>query len=877
MASYFWVGGAGTLDNASTTHIAAASGGAAGAGPVTSADSITFDSNSGFSSSSKALTIAAGFSCAAFTLTGPSNKLMAVTQNGAMTVSGAFSAQGASVVNRVGWSSATAGTPATVTVGALGTVANIDFEDITAAGAGAPIAGASIGDAGGNTNITTTASRTVYAVGSTSLNFSSTAMWANASGGASGAAVPLPQDSVIFDANSSGSYTCDMPRPCKNLTCTSSFTKSITLNVSGGPTFYGSITLTAGMTWTGSALTLGARSPQTITSAGHTLSAGSGITIAAPGGTYTLQDALVAPAINHTQLGTFSDGGHSVTLTGAGYSNNIGGVGNTLTASGTWTLSGTGTIWSVSNTSATITFTGTIVISDTSATGKTFLNNSTISLSAATLWITGGGTGPVTFSHGMPTLNRLTIGAPKTVTLLSTMTLTTAYLLARGSAGNIITINATIAGSAATLRTTGGVQGGDYLSLRDVAFTQPGGSNFYAGSHSTIVSNVTGTGIADPSVLTGDTAGASDTTGRIIGGVRSKGEGAFTADLVTYTAAQHVRTAISETARAADTVVRSVHQLRTTRSSGRLAGRLFQLGSIWNPPGELQLGVTYGYEHSPTFVFQLGSIYDQLGRLQLGVIDARAPDDARADETPTGIIHHLPRGLNDAAAAGDRTASPAGGVRRAADEADETDGLQTLRSTSRLLGDAAATGDLAAVLAAAARALADTSATSDVGSRQASEIRRLAAQHITTGDVVTFTGTTYSTRFLSDLAQSDETATDIITLFVHAADLSAAGDSAPTAAAARRALADLLAMADEATFHQHLVDHATDLSVLSDRVVRAAASQARLTVGDATALVEALATIMQWPRPPHGRPDPGRIAGGDTGRPAATVAGPVSL
>lgn len=47
MANVFWVGGTGTWDSSSTTHWSATSGGAGGAAVPTSADSVTFDGNSG--------------------------------------------------------------------------------------------------------------------------------------------------------------------------------------------------------------------------------------------------------------------------------------------------------------------------------------------------------------------------------------------------------------------------------------------------------------------------------------------------------------------------------------------------------------------------------------------------------------------------------------------------------------------------------------------------------------------------------------------------------------------------------------------------------------------------------------------------------------
>jgi hypothetical protein len=47
MATYFWVGGSGTWDNASTTNWATSTGGAGGFGPPITGDTVNFDSNSG--------------------------------------------------------------------------------------------------------------------------------------------------------------------------------------------------------------------------------------------------------------------------------------------------------------------------------------------------------------------------------------------------------------------------------------------------------------------------------------------------------------------------------------------------------------------------------------------------------------------------------------------------------------------------------------------------------------------------------------------------------------------------------------------------------------------------------------------------------------
>jgi hypothetical protein len=59
-----------------------------------------------------------------------------------------------------------------------------------------------------------------------------------------------------------------------------------------------------------------------------------------------------------------------------------------------------------------------------------------------------------------------------------------------GTSGNLVTITASTSGTAATLKILNGIVSSDYLSLKDSTAT--GGAQFFAGSHSTNVSNVTG-------------------------------------------------------------------------------------------------------------------------------------------------------------------------------------------------------------------------------------------------------------------------------------------------------------------------------------------------------------------------------------------------
>jgi hypothetical protein len=86
-----------------------------------------------------------------------------------------------------------------------------------------PITGTSFGDAQNNSGITFPAGVTRFWVGGTG-SWSSTTKWSASTGGASGASIPLCQDTVIFDANSvtagAQTVTLDMPRAGKDIDCT---------------------------------------------------------------------------------------------------------------------------------------------------------------------------------------------------------------------------------------------------------------------------------------------------------------------------------------------------------------------------------------------------------------------------------------------------------------------------------------------------------------------------------------------------------------------------------------------------------------------------------------------------------------------------------
>ncbi len=154
---------------------------------------------------------------------------------------------------------------------------------------------------------------------------------------------------------------------------------------------------------------------------------------------------------------------------------------------GTLTLNGTGTVFS-SATGTNMTFTAntsTIIVSDTSATPKTFSGNTrtynNLTISGDNVTTSGS-----FFLNGNLALNNA--GRANGTLITAGTTITCADLIANGFAANLVTLQSTSAGSAATINSSGPVDL-DYISVKDS--TAAGNTPFYAGTHSTNVSGNT--------------------------------------------------------------------------------------------------------------------------------------------------------------------------------------------------------------------------------------------------------------------------------------------------------------------------------------------------------------------------------------------------
>lgn len=154
MAEKYWVGGAGTWDNSTTTNWSNSNGGAGGAAVPSATDNANFTTSSG----NGTVTIAATAACANLVVNWTAVKTNIFSLSGNFSPAGNITINGNSTINRILIQSSVVGTQRTITN--LGTVActNVDFVDIKFNTAVDFSAQTNIGDANGNSGITFPAS-----------------------------------------------------------------------------------------------------------------------------------------------------------------------------------------------------------------------------------------------------------------------------------------------------------------------------------------------------------------------------------------------------------------------------------------------------------------------------------------------------------------------------------------------------------------------------------------------------------------------------------------------------------------------------------------------------------------------------------------------
>lgn len=450
-----------------------------------------------------------GITMSSLNMTNSSSTGSRVFLQGSLTISGTLTMAGTSS-KRILMMSNKAGTNVTVSSG-TNAITYTDFCNITGAGAASwnlsSITGGS-GDCGGNSGITFTSATTCYMKTGVNSNYSDS-IWYTTSGGSTPTRVPLIQDTAVIDNNSftASGKTISLAGICAIGTIdTSTTTTNHTFNIGENSQTYhfGSIILGSHTTPSnsyGSLNIINAKSSTTLTLSGNFTSTNdlsNGVYIWNPNSNGTIAFSSVTICSTNTNNAVTIVGQGTVTFSGTVtmsgfYVNGAGGITPDYT-SGTVSISlGSSTLNLNSNSTLVNGFsnvtagTSTIVVTDTTAAAKT------LSLGGQTFYnltINGAASaGAVTIS-GSNTFNTLKLDPNSSVKFTSGTTQTVTNFDARGTSGNVITIQSTSAGSAATISKSSGTVSCNYLSLKDSTAT--GGATFYAGASSTNVSGNSG-------------------------------------------------------------------------------------------------------------------------------------------------------------------------------------------------------------------------------------------------------------------------------------------------------------------------------------------------------------------------------------------------
>jgi hypothetical protein len=435
------------------------------------------------------------------------------TINSNVTVTNDFTITGYSQQSCIALDSGDYDDQTTITCNGTVSITDASFYGIIGAGS-ASWTGTRVGDCGNNSGITFTTATNKYWVGNGGY-WNDTAHWSTSSGGGSGATIPLPQDTAYFDS-SSFSTTAQTVYLRKVILPEISMS-----GVTDSPTFdgdedyynyiYGDLTLCSGITFTPEYFTFSGASDTTLNTAGITIDATKVVLVGKKvGSKLTLNSHLTvdySADIGFEALnGTLDLNNYNVTC--YRYNTNYSTETPTLyMGDGTMTIKGTGFVFSKPD-GTLYSEESTIIIDDTSATLKTFsgydetYNNLTIT--GDNVKITGSNT-----FHTL-TLNNDGLTNGTLFEAGETQTINTFY--ARGTSGNLVVIQSTSSGSAATISKSSGVVSCDYLSVKDSTAT--GGASWYAGANSTSVSGNSGwtfTGAPGRYWVTGGTGDWSDT------------------------------------------------------------------------------------------------------------------------------------------------------------------------------------------------------------------------------------------------------------------------------------------------------------------------------------------------------------------------------
>ena len=418
-----------------------------------------------------------------------------ITVNGTLTISA-----GTDVLKRVQFGVSTIAAQQMTLTATTYNISNTDFRNCAVTGT--VLTGTSIGDAGGNSNITFTTPKTVYWSLLTGGAITGNA-YATSSGGTPAVAnFPLAQDTLIFDDAGLNASTTVTFSTAFCLPGIDASTRTNAMTISFGTTtnnFHGDMNLPSSVSVSsssGSTLFVTRGSSSTL-NLNVTNSFGTAICAFAgynSGTIKLLRNFTTQHAANFSTShykGTVDLNGFQMSV---GYYTNVAGTGGTNTqvlafgTGGTMLIRASQSSAFITNlANATWSYTGTGTIRGNTA-AFTITNISDQSFPKIGL----NGTATVTIANSCTIADVVvvTAGVACTLNLTSGITVTATNFTLTGSAGFLASIKASTPGSAATLSKASGVVSCNYLSIQDSIAT--GGATWYAGANSTSVSNNTG-------------------------------------------------------------------------------------------------------------------------------------------------------------------------------------------------------------------------------------------------------------------------------------------------------------------------------------------------------------------------------------------------
>lgn len=354
---------------------------------------------------------------------------------GNQTVNGTLTIAGQSGANRYFVRSNLTGTARTLTVAAIATLTDVDFRDITVAGASAPWSGTRLGDCKGNTNITFSAGANKYIAAATGSSNWSADIWAASSGGAASVAnFPLAQDTVIIDDSGITSGSVLTLNVTYNIGGLDASSRTVAMTFSGNvaAVWYGSNIVSTNVSFSSAVAWIYAgRSTQNITTNGKSWA---GITVDSPGGEVILLDNMSMSSRSISLVnGAFNANNKNIT---AGDISASGSGSKTLTlGSGTITLSANGIFATTAVPNLTVTAnTATI----NSSSGGNFGFEGVTASFGGTITVNGASSNCIIY--GTTTIGNLTIanaptatGASEKLQLFGNLTVTGTLALAGGT------------------------------------------------------------------------------------------------------------------------------------------------------------------------------------------------------------------------------------------------------------------------------------------------------------------------------------------------------------------------------------------------------------------------------------------------------------